>query len=325
VGRLREARGGLEASLGENQGRRLAELTASLEGFGEKLKALVDKHGKEASDQIAQMTKGTLDSLSKTMGEVQDQMRRTATARMAREVEALEANYQQALKEQSSATQKQIYEIVEVATEEGRAELDKALRERLARVLRSASPPHEPWSADKQGSVIKGSIPAGDKYGKPEERFQTTQLRGRELTLPKFAVMALLCLVAVTPPTIAFLLSAQQTMRLRADPPPDFIDSSPDWSPERIQNEKELAREYWQLAVHIVQAEYKYGEDLPVEPPADFHLIEDSRDKRGRTDGEARERYWDKLRQAWGRRESWERIYEWNTEWIYRLLPSLRY
>ncbi len=325
LSQLREAQGGLEASLRENQEKRLAAFSASLEGFGEKLHALADGHARETADQIAQMTKGALESLSKTTDEIHDQFRRTAAGRMSREVEALEAHYQQALQEQRSAAQKQIYEIVNVAIEEGRGELHKALKEFLAREFHNASALHdEPWSPGKRGSLIKGSVPAINEYESLDDQFQTSRTPKRALTIPKFALTALLCFIAMIPPTIGIILSVQPAMRLRIDPPPDFIDRGPNWSAERLEREEELAHGYWQLAVGIVQEKYEYGKDLPEEPPADFQLAEDSSDKRVRPDRDSRERYWDRLRQAWGRRGSWKRVYEWNTEWIYRLLPYLR-
>ncbi len=122
---------------------------------------------------------------------------------------------------------------------------------------------------------------------------------------------------------LAVLYVSQSTRaitRLRSYPPPEFVELNPDWSVDRRQAERNLARAYWECALTTVQWEYSFASTLPSEPPAQFN-VEDKGYARGNSaiSYATRLRYWRKLQQVWSERETWEKSYEWDP---YRIFKS---
>jgi hypothetical protein len=117
--------------------------------------------------------------------------------------------------------------------------------------------------------------------------------------------------------------STQSVMRLRADPPAEFADSNV--SPEFRDAEAQLARAYWNSAVHELQRIYKFHAALPDEPPPDFRIQpEDAVSTYSKIYVDAsRGRYWQRLRSIWDNPQTWEKSYEWNSGWIASPLKSL--
>lgn len=114
-----------------------------------------------------------------------------------------------------------------------------------------------------------------------------------------------------------FYESIRPAMRLRDNPPSDFVEVRADLSSQQLREQERTARSYWELAVELVQGEYPYGTTLPSSPPDDFILQDES-------DSGARVRYWNKLRELWDEQEIWVRGYEVDTAWVNDLLSSLR-
>lgn len=128
----------------------------------------------------------------------------------------------------------------------------------------------------------------------------------------------------LVPAAIALYLFTRPVMRLRAEPPSGFEAVNPAWSPKRKALEDQLARAYWERAVQDVQTTYHYGSVLPADPPADFDIDPEVAAKSGtRIDLTAtRNRYWEKVREAWGEPQAWEQADTWNTEWLARFTSS---
>jgi hypothetical protein len=126
--------------------------------------------------------------------------------------------------------------------------------------------------------------------------------------------------VAIAAAFLGVYLWTNPVMQLRAEPPAEFIDQSPNWSAKRRVREAELAQAYWNVAVVSLQKKYPFGSELPVAPPTEFQVD----NKYTSTDGakatsEARAHYWERLRQSWGQRQSWAERYEGTGGWADRV------
>jgi hypothetical protein len=103
--------------------------------------------------------------------------------------------------------------------------------------------------------------------------------------------------------------SIRPVMHLRSDPPPSVIGARLNEDASQYQSQLRMARACWDYAIHSVQDIYPYGGSLPNEPPP-------------RLKGSSRKPTalsalcWPRLRVAWTQPESWERKYEWSTDWI---------
>ncbi|MGD0129755.1 MAG: pilus assembly protein N-terminal domain-containing protein [Terriglobia bacterium] len=141
----------------------------------------------------------------------------------------------------------------------------------------------------------------------------------RRWIVPKLA-MATGILLAVTVPVLAVYLWPATVMQLQAQPPAEFIDESPNWSPARRLREHEMARAYWQVAVTNLQGKYPFGSELPTEPPSEFDAANNYLPSGGaKTPSETRDHYWQKLRKIWAQRDSWEETSDRDAQWASRL------
>ncbi len=90
--------------------------------------------------------------------------------------------------------------------------------------------------------------------------------------------------------------SAQPVVRLRSEPPAEFVQVRPEWDAARRAAEEELARVYWQQAVEHLQWRFSAMAPLPEQPPAEFTVAAMGH---GRATAEAssasRGRYWRRL------------------------------
>jgi hypothetical protein len=119
-------------------------------------------------------------------------------------------------------------------------------------------------------------------------------------------------------------LSTQPVMRLRAEPPAEFLQREPGWNTNRQAAEQQLARSYWDYAVRNLQQTYTIEMKLPEQPPPEFKLDPQSAEIHFRLNLEAsRQRYWRRLRTVWDKPEAWEKSYEWNTAWLGAALKPL--
>lgn len=103
--------------------------------------------------------------------------------------------------------------------------------------------------------------------------------------------------------------SIEPVMRLRPDPPPSVVGAG--LNPQGASKESLMrtARACWDYAVESLQDAYPYGKALPRNPPSSFT------GKAGSPSG-ITELCWPRLRNAWGRRESWVPSYGWSTDWL---------
>jgi hypothetical protein len=125
-------------------------------------------------------------------------------------------------------------------------------------------------------------------------------------------------LVIVLALTGAFLYeSVHPVMRLRSNPPADFVQVAANHkAPVRAQQES-LARSYWTMAAQYVSEKYTYGEALPLNPPADFTLSSGQ-------DYATRALYWQRLRALWSEQSVWDTSYQFDTDWVSGALESIR-
>jgi len=123
-------------------------------------------------------------------------------------------------------------------------------------------------------------------------------------------------LLLALPVGLFVYLWMRPVMRLRADPPAEFLEMPREWDAKRRASEKRLALAYWEVAVRFVQWRYPYGEALPASLPTEFNLAGTGLARNGLAVSAATNaRYWHRLRQVWDLPQSWQQSYEWNTGW----------
>jgi len=116
----------------------------------------------------------------------------------------------------------------------------------------------------------------------------------------------------------AFLYeSVHPVMRLRSNPPADFVRAAANRKAPVRARQESLARSYWSMAGDFVSEKYSYGEALPLNPPADFTLSSGE-------DYATRALYWQRLRALWSEQSVWATSYQFDTDWISGALESIR-
>jgi hypothetical protein len=124
-------------------------------------------------------------------------------------------------------------------------------------------------------------------------------------------------LLLLLPVALVFVVCYRPVMRLKAQPPPGFVDSQKGWDATRQSAEDRAAQAYWQLAINLVQWRFAFGSELPDEPLEEFTLAEkDFRHNPIATAPATRIRYWNKLRTVWTQPQAWSETYVWNTDWL---------
>ena len=130
---------------------------------------------------------------------------------------------------------------------------------------------------------------------------------------------------AVCATALFIYLSTARVMLLRTEPPPEFCESGPDWSPERREAEQRLASAYWESARDSVQWRYRFGEALPSNPPPEFALDpETARDMNLHDTPANRLRYWRRFTEIWRTPNAWRQSHKWDTSWLRRALVWMR-
>lgn len=112
--------------------------------------------------------------------------------------------------------------------------------------------------------------------------------------------------------------SVQPVMRLRLDPPAEFLDARPNWTTAQRQTEDRLGRAYWDMAVKLSRSVLVFGDRLPPEPPAVFSVDTKAYPSAVESAPGARVRYWQNLQKVWQNPQSWDETYEWHTDWLTR-------
>jgi hypothetical protein len=113
-----------------------------------------------------------------------------------------------------------------------------------------------------------------------------------------------------------FYESVRPVMRLRSNPPSDFVKGTANRKATGTKDQEYIARSYWDLATDFASQKYSYGELLPSNPPEDFAVSSGE-------DYATRALYWQRLRGLWNQQDIWVRSYELDTDWINDALGSL--
>lgn len=103
--------------------------------------------------------------------------------------------------------------------------------------------------------------------------------------------------------------SVHVVMRLKPDPPPSVVGAKLSSNGAEYRSQKRMARACWDYAIEYVQKNYPFGSTLPEKPPP-------GADKRTGKPSAISALCWPRLRDAWTRQESWEKLYEWDTGWV---------
>lgn len=262
---------------------RLAKQATDLERqTAESLRSASRALTEETRKQAADLTSSALESLGQRLGSASDEglarLRAVLDEFAARSAEQVRALGDQKLENQ--------YE---------KAKRDKAVLEQLrvdfARTERQAMRKMAGLARSLSASALDGlgfSLRLGLKAG---------------FGLAALAAVAVTC------------LSIRPVMRLQSDPPREFYDEYLELGAPRSRGDA-LALGYWECARARIQNEYAFGKDLPETPPPDFRLEENIFPSGARVDPASRIRYWARLRLVWLLSSTWQKSYEWHTDWM---------
>jgi len=144
---------------------------------------------------------------------------------------------------------------------------------------------------DKRYSVI------GDMYGTaPTDDIPTRHGRG-------WLFVSLVLVV------VFVILSIRPVKRLRPDPPPSVLWTSPYQNQTHYESQVRMARACWDYAIETVQTVYPFGQNLPEHPPSRLSGLNGQPSAISLL-------CWPRLRVAWTQKDSWVQSYEWSTDWI---------
>ena len=122
-------------------------------------------------------------------------------------------------------------------------------------------------------------------------------------------------LILIVPAALFVYASTRPHVRLRANMPPQFVDTPASAGPKRREAEERLAREYWSCAVTVIQWKYTYGSPLPDSPPEEFR-VNTQLASGSEPVSSSRVRYWHRLQLVWHLPSSWVIWREWSTDWL---------
>ena len=124
-------------------------------------------------------------------------------------------------------------------------------------------------------------------------------------------------LLLLLPAAIVIVVCYRPVMRLKAQPPPGFVETKKEWDATRQAAEDRAAQAYWQLAINLIQWRYAFGSELPGQPLEGFRLDEKDFPRNSFAAAPAtRVHYWNKLRTVWTQPQAWSETYVWNTDWL---------
>ncbi len=122
-------------------------------------------------------------------------------------------------------------------------------------------------------------------------------------------------LIVLVPAGLFIYASTRPHMQLSADMPRDFVDFQATADPKQREAEERNAREYWNLALTVIQWKYTYGSTLPDSPPEEFRLKRQVAPE-SESDTSSRSRYWRRLDKVWLQPTSWVTSRSWRTDWL---------
>ncbi len=311
------------------------EAAAQLQTAHQEMEASLKNHSEDHRKRLAELsshTQGLADELENAAKDLLNrsakQLQQQADATVAALGEELKASRQgfidETKKQLASMTQASLESLTKATTEHARNHLSQIFNEFVAKGLRELEAQHRALLKQQHEAIHKQI----DDFSRArlEPRGESTPLEHT----PKRRVGGLrtglklgLGVSAIALILVGIYASALPVSRLRAEPPAGFFEERPDSSAKRRAREEQLARAYWECAMQDMQAKYKFGANLPDEPPAEFRVEE--KDLSGRSpkvDPVARARYWGKLRQVWVLPEAWEKSSAGNMDWIRSALQS---
>ncbi|MGH9327853.1 MAG: hypothetical protein ACRD2B_14385 [Terriglobia bacterium] len=286
------------------------QLDAHLDAFRGQLEANVQALRQEALERatldfprvVAQLTETTVADLEKKAGEAAEAVQReirTSSVGFAQEVERrVIGDAENALRSLSEATldqaKNQIRQLFKDVAISHRKEFDGEIEEHLRKQRKSAQAQIEELS--------RGCL----------ERLREAGAQVVPMPVRSSPGSKLLLIIVALVPTILFLyLMTKPVMRLKADPPVEFLNAFPEWTGRHPEVATRLGEAYWEWAALHLARNYPYGTQLPEQPPVLFRV--DGEGFPSGVDADvARLRYWQKLRELWTEPQSWDRVEIWN-------------
>jgi hypothetical protein len=307
------------------------EAVANLRGAQQEIESHLEKVNTEYENRLAELGKSSAEEFRKKAETSFSNLREEFQQLEARARElAIEANQRNA---QELATKpKDGPADGEASLADFRGQLERSLNEFRAmmaqevedQLRRGAANMREISAVQQKELHVKASAlqQGNEDYASlafvPRERGGAVPKKPLGISLMVAVFMAVATLVC----GFAFF-STRPTLRLQAEPPAEFRDTT--MSKRQQHVEEELSRAYWTCAVNVIQKTYRFGTALPAQAPPDFSIQpQDAAKVRSKAYLEAsRQRYWRKLQQVWNNPRVWVQTYQWNTDWLSSPLKTL--
>lgn len=287
------------------------QLENHVESFRSQLQANLKQFEQQAMDQAAadfprvaaslvESASGNLErKVAEAASSVQDTLRKSATevgAEAGRRIvdetaDSLRSLRESAVEQVRTQLQALAKDVAGTRRKEFESELEGALRKQRKQIQqRMDEAAHETLTWLQQASA--GLVPGPAPKSSPGSRWA-------------------LVVVAMIPTLLFLYLMSRPLMRLKTDPPTDFLNAYPEWTAQHQDVAEKLGTAYWDwAALHLTQL-YPYGTDLPQQPPVSFE-VEGQGFPSGVDADVARMRYWDKLRALWKDPKAWQKVDVWN-------------
>lgn len=275
------------------------QLDSSAQALGQKA---LEKATSEFPRVAAQLMEGALADFEKKAGEAAEKVRgeiRSSSAGLAQEVgrraigdaeDTLRSLRESTLDQAKNQIRQLFKELTSVNRKEFEGEIEESIR--------------------KQRKSAQAQIDEMSRASLERLRQAAPQVAAMPTQSPS-AGKFLLVIVALLPTVLFLYLMGRPVMRLKADPPAEFLNAYPEWTGQHPEVATRLGEAYWDWAAVHLTREYPYGTDLPEQPPILFK-VEGEGFPSGVDADVARLRYWQKLRELWKNPQSWDKVEVWN-------------
>jgi len=265
------------------------EVTDSLSVAEEQAVARLQAAQEEAAAGFANDAKRERERLADLSTSGSEELQRTA--------DSILQGFSHSLKEKARAT-----------SEQAGDQLREMLQQVATSSLRESESKHEAL-VKQQRRIFQDNI---DLAGEATLTRLTEKLTGLEQAQRRSAVSKLALALLALAPTILFVyFSTRPVMRLRVDPPAEFLAAIGDVAPPRQATEERVARAYWDWAYLHLQHKYSFATHLPEDPPVEMTEVEGKDFPTGLQAELTKRRYWRKLREIWAMPQAWEKSSLW--------------
>ncbi len=329
VGRFEEAKHKVldqAARAAEEHQKRLANLsTQSLEDSGRRMdqqaeafrqrleaemKTVAEKSLEEMKREFPGIANGIIDQASTEIRKQADAAADRAQGELSKSASSIA---EKARKELLGETQSSLQSLQETAVEQYREQVRQAekdlIKENRKRLEAELDESLKKYRKRAQGQLEDLTRLSMERIAQAGPQLESVPVAARSTRTGRVATI-----LGALAPTLLFLyFVSRPMMRLKTEPPADFLTVTTDWSAHYPDVSTELATAYWDWAALHLAPQYPYGSHLPKQPPIGFDVS--GKNFPSGVDADlARMTYWQELRKLWVQPQSWDKVEVWNRQ-----------